>query len=539
MGKIIEHGETAQGKILEGVIKTVDAIKTTIGPAGHGVAITSIAGLPEITRDGATVAKSVSFSDDKMNVGAELVKRAATLTEDQAGDGTSTTSLLIKELCLKGQKAVQTGSNVNEIKAGMLKAGKWMHDYIAKNATPIEGNMELLKKVATISANNDEEVGNLVVQGISQVGDSGMVTADVAMGLDTVIDVVPGMKLGRGWSSPQYITEPKTGECIMENANVLVVGEKLTTVNQLYNFLNQYVQQAPGTPLLIVCDSIDDSVNMTLILNVLRGALRACVVQGLDFGDNRKNVMNDLAVKTGATYLCAENGNKVEDANMTSLGSAAKVVISREDTVIYEGGGDPEEIKQLAESLKSRLNDKSCSDYDKMKFEKRVANLTGGIAVIKAGGATEAEKTNRKATIEDSIKAAKSALEEGFVLGGGNLYYKASEQVKKDTAFWKTLKGDEKEGAEIVFKSLPVVLKTIAENSGENGDVILNQTSKKKDGIGYNAKTKKFGNLLNDGVLDSAKVVRVALENSISTASMILLIDCTVVEEKEEVKPAN
>lgn len=535
MGKIIEHGEKAQGKILEGVIKTVDAIKTTIGPAGHGVAITSM-GLPEITRDGATVAKSVSFSDDQMNIGAELVKRAATLTEDQAGDGTSTTSLLIKELCLKGQKAVQTGSNVNEIKAGMLKAGKWMHDFISKNATPIAGNMELLKKVATISANNDTEVGDLVVQGISQVGDSGMVTADVAMGLDTVIDVVPGMKLGRGWSSPQYITDPKTGECVMENVKVLVVGEKLTTVNQLYNLLNTYVQAAPGTPLLIVCDSIDDSVNMTLVLNVLRGALRACVVQGLDFGDNRKNAMNDLAVKTGAVYFCSENGNKVEDADMTSLGTAAKVIINREDTVIYEGGGDPEEIKNLAESLKSRIADKTCSDYDRMKFEKRVANLTGGIAVIKAGGATEAEKANRKATIEDSIKAAKSAMEEGFVLGGGNLYFKASEQVKKDSTFWKSLQGDEKEGAEIVFKSLPIVLKTIAENSGENGDVILNLTAKKKDGVGYNAKTKKFGNLLDDGVLDSAKVVRVALENSISTASMILLTDCTVIEERTETK---
>lgn len=533
MGKIIKHGEIAQGTILEGVVKTVDAIKTTIGPAGHGVAITSM-GLPDITRDGATVAKSISFSDDQMNIGAELVKRAATLTEDEAGDGTSSTSLLIKELCLKGQKAVQTGSNVNDIKSGMLKAGNWMYDYIAKNATPIAGNMELLKKVATISANNDEEVGDLVVQGISQVGDSGMVTADVSLGLDTVIDVVPGMKLGRGWSAPQYITDPKTGECVMENANVLVVGEKITTVNQMYNFLNQYVQAAPGTPLLIVCDSIDDSVNMTLILNVMRGALRACVVQGIDFGDNRKNVMNDLAVKTGAVYFCSENGNKIEDADMSSLGSAAKVVISRDDTVIYEGGGNPDEIKTLADSLKSRLADKTCSDYDKMKFEKRIANLTGGIAVIKAGGATEVEKTNRKATIEDSIKAAKSALEEGFVLGGGNLYYKASEDVKKDSAFWKSLSGDEKEGAEIVFKSLPIVLKTIAENSGENGDVILNQTSKKKDGVGYNAKTKKFGNLLDEGVLDSAKVARVALKNSISTASMILLIDCTIVEERED-----
>jgi chaperonin GroEL len=447
---------------------------------------------------------------------------------------TSTTSILIKELCLRGRKAVQTGSNVNEVKSGMLKAGKWMNEYIKKSATPINGDFDLIGKVATISANNDPEVGNLVVQGMKKVGMDGLLTADLAIGLDTQIDITSGMKLGKGWSSPQYVTDPATGECIMENPYILVAGEKLSSVNQIVPLMNALINSGTGRPILIVCDSIDDVVNTTLVLNVLRGAVRCCVVQGIDFGDNRKNTMNDLAVATGGAYICQENGLTESGIELDNLGGASKVVVNKDSCVIYEGFGDPDEVTKLADLVKTRMKDPQLSDYEKTKFEKRLANLTGGIAIIKAGGATESEKMNRKATIEDSILAAKSAIEEGFVPGGGYVYLKGSELVEKDKAFWKSLSGDEVDGAKIVFSSLPIVMKTIAENSGKSGDVVLEEAShKKKDNIGYNAKTKKFGDLLEDGILDSTKVIRVALENSISTASMILLIDCTIIDEED------
>lgn len=531
--KIIKKGEGVQAKIIEGVVKTADAVKATLGPAGKGVALLTGFGV-EISRDGATVAKSIQLGDQEENIGAELVKKAASLTEDQAGDGTSTTSILIKEFCLKGQKAVSNGANVNELKAGMLKAGKWMENYIKDHAIEIDGDLEKIRMVATISANNDPEVGNLVVKGLSEVGLNGLVTADMASGIDTVIDVTTGMKLDRGWAAPQYASTPEDGTCVMENPYILVVGETISTVKQMVPILQQYDQAGEGRPLLIICDDIDDSVNTLLIVNNFRGSLKTCVVKGLDFGDGRKNIMEDIAVAVGGTHLCPENGITLAQATLACLGEASRVVVSRDSTIIYEGAGDSQIIQDRANVIKARLNDPSTTDYDKTKFEKRLANLTGGIAIIKAGGASEAEKQNRKATIEDSILAAKSAIEEGCAPGGGYIFYRGSIEAQKDKNFWKGLTEDEKEGAMIVFKSLPVVMKTIAENSGKSGDVILDQASKLKEGQGYNAKTKKIGNLLEEGVLDSAKVLRVSLENSISAASMILLIDCTIIDEPKK-----
>lgn len=531
--KIIKKGLATQGEIIEGVVKAVEAIKTTLGPSGKCVAIDNMIG-PEVTRDGATVAKSISFKDPAQNMGAQLVRKASTRTEEQAGDATSTTAILISEFCVRGQKALSTGSNVNEIKSGMLKAEKWMSDYIKKNSIPIDGDLEKIRKVATISANNDPEVGDLVVECMEKVGIDGLITADLTSGLDTVIDVTTGMKLERGWASPQYVTTPADGKCTMDNPYILVAGERISSVNQIIGIIEPIVKS--GKPFLIICDDMDEVVNATLVMNTLSGALRCCVVKGIDFGDGRRNIMEDIAVAVGAKHFCPEIGSSVTDATLQDLGVAKKVVISRDNTIIYEGAGDPEEITERVEILKSRLQDPSVSDYDKTKFSKRIAGLAGGIAIIKAGGASETEKINRKATIEDSILASKSAIEEGCVPGGGYIYYKGSLDVMKDKAFWKSLKGDEKEGAEIVFSSLPCILRTIVENSGANSsDIVLDTVRKStKKSWGYNAKTKKFGYLLEEGVLDSAKVIRVALENSVSTAAMILLTDCIIIEEPEE-----
>lgn len=531
-GKIINHGLDTQAKMIEGVIKTVDAIETTLGPAGRCVAISNDFGNPEITRDGATVAKSVSFSDPIINMGAQLVKTAASRTEDQAGDSTSTCSILIREFCIRGRRSLTTGRNVYEIKSGMGKAMKWVKEYIVKNSILVDGDFEKIRKVATISANNDPEIGNLVVECMEKVGVNGVITAELSSGLDTQVDVTTGMKLERGWVSPQYITSPEDGKCVMENPYILVVGEKLSSVNQMIGILEGLVKS--GRPFLIVCDDIDDVVNTTLIMNTLQGAIRCCVVKGIDFGDNRKNTMADIAIAVGATYLTPETGKTIKDATIEDLGSAKKVIVSRDNTIIYEGFGNPDEVMERAEVIKARIQDPTTTEYDKTKFEKRLANLAGGIGIIKAGGASEAEKLNLKATIEDSILASKSAIEEGCVPGGGYIYYKASLDVMKDSSFWKGLVGDEEEGAKIVFSSLPCILKTIAINSGNSGDVVLEYLKKAKPGIGYNAKTKKYGNLLNEGILDSAKAIRVALENSISAAAMVLLTDCTIIPESEE-----
>ena len=533
-GKIIEHGSITQDKIISGVIKAADAIKTTLGPAGKCVAIDDGMGTPTITRDGSTVAKSISFSDPAENMGAQLVKNAATLTEKKVGDSTSSTAILIKEFCTRGQKALGTGGNVNEIKSGMLKAGKWMENYIKQNSVPVSGDPEKIKRVATISANNDPEVGDLVVQAMKKVTENGLITADLASGLDTVVDVTTGMKLGRGWSSPQYVTNQDDATCTMENPYILVAGEKISSVNQVIGLFQAVIQNGGGRPLLIVCDDIDDTVNTTIIINVLRGALSCCVVKGIDFGDARKNAMNDIAVSTGATYVCQENGIALVDVTLENLGTAKKVVVGKDSTIIYEGGGDPDEIKNLSGILSKRLQDPSISDYDKTKFEKRLANLTGGIAIIKAGGASEAEKLNRKATIEDSILASRSAIDEGCVPGGGYIYYRGAYEMERDKSFWKGLQGDETEGAKIVSNSLSVIMKTVVQNAGESFDVISEHIKNKfSKNIIYNAKTKKYEEAFQGDVIESAKGLRVALENSISTASMILLIDCTIIDEPE------
>lgn len=528
--KIIKHGSSTQDEIIKGVVSAVEAIKTTLGPSGKCVAITNSFGDPTITRDGATVSKSISFKDPLKNMGAILVKNASTKTEQAAGDGTSTVSILTGEMVIKGQKAISTGSNVNEIKSGMMKAEKWMLEYIKNNSTPIEGDLEKIRKVATISANNDPEIGDLIVECMKKVGEDSVITAEYSNGLDTTVDITQGLVINRGWSSPQFITSPNDAKCVMENPYIIVIGEKLSSVNQILPLMNQVIPT--GRPFLFVLDDIDAVVETTLIMNCLQGNIRTCVVKGIEFGDNRKNTMMDIAIFTGGNYICPETGKEVTQITLEDLGSASKVVVSRENCIIYEGQGDPQEIKERVEILKNNLNDPNCSDYDKNKFTKRIANLSGGIGIIRAGGISEVERANKKATIEDAILASKSALEEGCACGGGYIFYKGSLDVQKDKAFWKSLNGNgEKEGAEIVFSSLPIIMKTVAENSGVSGDIVLDKIKTMKPGIGYNAKTGKYSNLVEDGVLDSAKVLRSALENSISTASMILMIDCTVTED--------
>lgn len=531
-GKIINKSSE---KIIKGIEKVVDTVKVTLGPSGKAVAIdTGIASdIPDIQRDGATILKSISFKDREENMGAQLVRKASSQCESESGDSTTTCAILINEFCKKGQKYIKTGSNVNEVKSGMLKAGKYVSDYIKSKSISVAGDLEKIRKVATISGNNDPTIGDLIVESLEKVGIDGIIRADLSSGLDTTIDVTTGMKLNKGWNSPQYITNASDGVCEMENPYIAVIGEKISSVPQVYPVIEAAMKV--NRPLLIICDDIDQIVDSTLILNTLQGIIRACVIKGIDFGDARKNTMADIAISCGGEFICPDNGKDLNNFSEEFLGSAKKVIVSRDSTIIYEGAGDKDVIKARVDILKKRLEDPKVSDYDKTKFENRIANLTGGISTIFCGGATEAEKLNIKSTVTDAILASKSAIEEGYVPGSGIIYYRASLDVKKDKTFWKSLEGDEHVGADIIFSSLPIIMKTVADNAGWSGDVVLEAVKNyKKETMGFNAKTRTYCDLLENGILDSAKSIRIALNNAISTASMVLLIDSVVVDEEDD-----
>lgn len=529
--------EFTNKKMIEGIVKSVDAISKTLGPKGSCVAIQNSWGNPDITRDGATVAKNISFKDPAVNMGAQLVKAASTKTEEVVGDSTSTTAILVKEIVTKGQRYLGDGSNLNEIKEGMEKAATWVKSFIQSNAIQVDGDLEKIRKVATISANNDPEVGDLIVQCMEKVGTGGVITADLTSGLDTAVEIVSGFKISRGWASPHFVTSPEDGKCIMENPVIAVYGEKISSVPQILPAIEASMKVLGGRPLLIVCDDMDENVLSTIVVNVLQGALRCCVVKGIDFGDSRANIHEDIAVATGATHICPEYGLSASDLKAENLGEASKVVISKDSCIIYEGKGDPEAIQGRLGVLKKRLEDQNITDYEKTKLESRVSCLSGGIGIIKAGGASDIEKQNRKATIEDAILASKSAISEGVVSGAGSIFLRASQCGRRDflEKEKKNMTKDEVAGAEIVLEALKSIVRTIGENSGLSGEVLIEKLSKSsKSSFGYNAKLNKYGDLFEMGILDPAKALRVSLENAVSAASMCLLTCCTITEEEEK-----
>ena len=460
---------------------------------------------------------------------------------------TSSCSVLVKEMVTKGQRYLNNGANLNEIKDGMEKMTSWVKEFIKLNSIPVDGDLEKIRKVATISANNDHEVGNLIVKCMEKVGVNGVITADVSSGLDTTVDIVEGFRVMRGWASPHFITSPEDGKCVMENPVIAVLGEKISSVPQILPAIEASIKTLGGRPLLIICDDMDENVMTTLVMNVLQGALRCCVVKGIDFADNRKAICEDISVATGATYICPEYGLSAADMKVENLGSASKVVVSKDSCIIYEGHGDKDDIKARLDIIMKRLEDPTVSDYEKTKFEARVSCLSGGIGIIKAGGGNEIEKNNRKATIEDAILASKSAISEGVVAGAGSIFLKAYQCGRRDflEKEKKNMTKDEYAGAEIVLESLKSIVWTIGENSGIQGDVLIEKLSKSSSRqastdkvFGYNAKLNRFGDLLEMGILDSAKVLRVSLENAVSAASMCLLTCCVITDEPEETKAA-
>ena len=528
MAKIIKEGNEG---LIKGVNICSNLVSKTLGPKGKAIALQSPYGGPDISRDGITVLKAVELKDPIENMGAQMVKEASKKTEDLAGDGTSSTSVLIKEIVNRGKKYENQISNINEVRHGMETAVKLIDSYIKSVAIPVNDDIEKVRRVATISANNDPFVGDLICQAFEEVGFEGVVTADKATGLETTVEITKGFKVPKGWASPNFITNQGDGTCVLDNPLIMVCSENISSVPQVLNILEYSVKS--GSPLLIICDSVSDSVLVAILANTLNGALRCCVVAGPEFGDSRKNIMQDLATSTGATFICQEYGLKASEATPEMLGTANKVVVSKDSCIVFEGAGDEEEITARLDILKQRLSDPELSDYDKTKLQTRIAGLGGGIGVIKVGGANVTAQDNLKATVEDAILASKSTIEEGAAIGGGYTLLQAS---KIDYSA-ENLSADEKLGVEIVFSSLPVIMKTIAENSGLSGEVMIDKVEREgKKNYGYNAKTGEFGDLLKMGVLDSAKALRVSVENAVGAASMILLTDSVVYDEPEEKK---
>ena len=524
MSKKIIKGQTA---MIEGINAVADTIKVTLGPKGKCVALQSAFSGPEITRDGATVAKGIELKDPGQSMGATLVKNASIKTEEQAGDSTSSTAIFIQEFVSKGLKYIDNPEvNLNEVKDGMEKAVRDVIEYIKTHSIQVDQDLEKIRKVATISANNDPKVGDLIVEAMEKVGLDGIITADFTSGLDTTIEVTEGFKIERGWASPHFVNSSSDGKCILENPVILVCSERLSSIPVLAPILEAIAKQ--GRELLMIVDEIDEVVLSMLAFNNLQGALKCCVIKGIDFGDSRKNIMEDIAISVGAKHICQEYGLSLSDVTLEMFGGAKKAVISKESAIIYDGLGDSQEIQDRLLVLKDRANDPNVSDYEKHKFLTRISGLSGGVAVIKAGGASDTEKNNRKATIEDAILASQSAITEGVVPGGGYTLLKASWETKVP----KNLTTSESLGYKLVLESLPVITKTIAENYGLSGDVVVSEIKRLKKG--FNAKTGQYCDLLEAGVLDSAKALRVCLENAVSAAGMCLLTDSLVITEEKD-----
>lgn len=527
---MIVYGDNARKKILKGLNKLANAVVATMGPGGRNVTIGSSFGTPKVTKDGVTVAKEIELKDPLENVGAQLIKEAATKTNDMAGDGTTTATLLAQKIANEGYKYLLAGVNPVEIKRGIDKAVEVVVEEIQKQAKQITDEKDLAR-VATISANNDEETGNLVAEVMHKVGSQGVVTVEEGKSFKTEYELVEGMRFDRGYISPYFVTDPERLEAVLEkNVRILVTDQKISNVQDLAHILEVVVQNG-NDPLLIIADDVDGQALATLVLNKLRGVVKAVAVKAPGFGDRKKEMLKDIAVLTGATYVSEELGKKLSDVTIDDFGTARKVIVDKENTTIVDGKGDKAEIDARINAIKAAM-ERTDSDYEREKLQERMAKLTGGVAVIKVGAATEAELKELKYRIEDALNATRAALEEGIVAGGGMALYDARSAVEKLLDDEKAFDNEaQKIGARIVFETLREPVRQIAKNSGkEPGEVFANIGK----GKGYDARNDKYVDMISAGIIDPAKVVRLALQFAASAGSMILTTEALVVEEPEK-----
>ncbi len=516
----------ARARLKRGVDALAEAVKVTLGPKGRNVVIDKKFGSPTITKDGVTVAKEIELSDPIENMGAQMVKEVATKTSDLAGDGTTTATVLAQAIYREGLKNVTAGANPMELKRGIEKAVEAVVEELKRISTKTTGRKEIAQ-VGSISANNDKEIGELIADAMEKVGKDGVITVEEARGLETTLETVEGMQFDRGYLSPYFVTDPEKMESILETPYILIHDKKISAMKDLLPVLEKAAQS--GKPLLIISEDVEGEALATLVVNKLRGTIKVCAVKAPGFGDRRKEMLNDIAVLTGGKVISEELGFKLENTVLADLGQAKRVVIDKDNTTVVDGKGKADGIKGRISEIKVAI-EKSTSDYDREKLQERLAKLSGGVAVVHVGAATETEMKEKKARVEDALHATRAAIEEGIVPGGGVALVRAQSVLGK-------IKGseDEKIGVEIVRRALEEPLRMIAQNAGAEGSIVLSKVRESNDkNFGYNALTDVYEDLVKSGVIDPTKVTRTALQHAASIAGLLLTTECVVVEKKEE-----
>lgn len=525
MAKEIFFSDKARNGLYEGVRKLADAVKVTMGPRGRNVLIQKSYGAPHITKDGVSVAREIELSDALENMGAQLVKEVASNTADEAGDGTTTATVLAHSIFKEGLRNITAGANPIEVKRGMDKACAAIIEELKKISKEVKDKKEIAQ-VATISANSDKTIGNLIAEAMDKVGKDGVITVEEAKGINDDLEVVEGMQFDRGYLSPYFVTNSDKMTCEMENPLLLITDTKVTSLKDLIPVLEK-IQQT-GRPLLIVADDLEGEALATLVLNRLKGVLNIAAVKAPGFGDRKKEMLKDIAVLTGGTLITEELGLSLDKATLAELGHCARVVIDKDNTVIVDGKGDKKAVQARVNAIKIQIAN-TTSEYDKEKLQERLAKLSGGVAVIKVGAATETEMKEKKDRVDDALSATKAAVEEGIVIGGGAAFIKASQAVEF------SLEGDEQVGAEIILRAVSAPMKQIAQNAGFDAGVVVDKVANSNDAnLGFNAATGEYVDMLEAGIIDPFKVARVALQNATSVASLLLTTEATVSDIKEE-----
>ncbi len=531
MAKKIQFDIEARDGLKRGVDALADAVKVTLGPKGRNVIIGKSFGGPQVTKDGVSVAKEVELEDALENMGAQMVKEVASKTNDLAGDGTTTATILAQAIVKEGLKNVAAGANPMDLKRGIDKAVEAIVADLNKQAVEVGNSSEKIKQVASISANNDATIGELITAAFEKVGKEGVITVEEAKGTDTTVDIVEGMQFDRGYISPYFVTNSDKMEADMESPYMLLYDKKISTMKDLLPVLEPVAQS--GKPLVVIAEDVDGEALATLVVNKLRGSLKIAAVKAPGFGDRRKAMLEDIAILTGGTVISEDRGFTLENATIDMLGNAEKVTIDKDNTTVVNGAGNTDDIKARVNQIKSQI-EASTSDYDKEKLQERLAKLSGGVAVLYVGAASEVEMKEKKDRVDDALHATRAAVEEGIVSGGGVALLQALPSLSK----LKSVNADEQTGVQIVSKAIESPLRTIVGNAGGEGSVVVAKVIEGENNFGYDAKTDTYGNMQEKGIIDPKKVTRIALENAASVAGMILTTECALVDIKEDAPAA-
>ncbi|WP_437823155.1 chaperonin GroEL [Tenacibaculum mesophilum] len=527
MAKDIKFDVDARDGLKRGVDALANAVKVTLGPKGRNVIISKSFGAPHVTKDGVSVAKEVELEDQLENMGAQMVKEVASKTNDLAGDGTTTATVLAQAIVKEGLKNVAAGANPMDLKRGIDKAVAAITEDLAKQSKEVGDSSEKIKQVAAISSNNDAIIGNLIAEAFEKVGKEGVITVEEAKGTDTYVDVVEGMQFDRGYLSPYFVTDADKMIADLENPYILLFDKKISNLQEILPILEPVAQS--GRPLLIIAEDVDGQALATLVVNKLRGGLKIAAVKAPGFGDRRKAMLEDIAILTGGTVISEERGFSLENATLDLLGTAETVTIDKDNTTIVNGSGDEEQIKARVNQIKTQI-ETTTSDYDREKLQERLAKLAGGVAVLYVGAASEVEMKEKKDRVDDALHATRAAVEEGIVAGGGVALVRSKKVLETIT----TENLDETTGIQIVNRAIESPLRTIVENAGGEGSVVINKVLEGKKDFGYDAKSEQYVDMLEAGIIDPKKVTRVALENAASVAGMILTTECALVDIKED-----